>query len=62
MTTDTVPDRIAIRLNERDRAAIAVVAAAITTPHRSAVTVTEAVRAAISSAATIMAAANAAHR
>ena len=60
MTTDTVPGRIAVRLNERDRAAIATIAAAISMPHRSPVTVTEAIRAAITASATMMSATHAA--
>ena len=60
MTTDTVPDRVAVRLNKRDRAAIATIAAAISTPHRSPVTITEAIRAAITASASMMAATHAA--
>ena len=51
MTTDTVPDRIAVRLTERERAAVATIAAAISHPHRSAPTVSAAIRAALTTAA-----------
>ena len=51
MTTDTVPDRVAVRLTERERAAVATIAAAISHPHRSAPTVSDAIRAALTTAA-----------
>ena len=61
MTADTVPERLCVRLCDRDRAALATIAAAIATPHRSPVTVTEALRAALSAAATSMAGFRAVH-
>ena len=51
MTQDSIPDRVAVRLTDRERAAVATIAAAITHPHRSAPTVSEAIRAALMSAA-----------
>ena len=51
VTQDSIPDRIAVRLTDRERAAVASIAAAISHPHRSAPTVSEAIRAALMSAA-----------
>ena len=51
MITTKVPDRLAVRLGEPERAAVATIARAITHPHRAAPTVSEAIRAAVLMAA-----------
>lgn len=46
-----IPSRLNVRLREDEKAAVAIVIAGISTPHRRPATVTEAIRAALTMAA-----------
>ena len=51
MPANIIPSRLNVRLHDAERAAVAVLIAAISTPHRRAATVTDALRAALTIAA-----------
>ena len=52
-TTIAIPSRLNVRLRDGEKAAVAAVIAAISTPHRRPATVTEAIRAALRIAAEV---------
>ena len=54
MNANAVPMHVSVRLSEPDRAAVAIVARALATPHRTPPTLSEAIRAALRVAADVM--------
>ena len=51
INTIAIPSRLNVRLRDDEKAAVAIVIASISTPHRRSATVTEAIRAALTIAA-----------
>lgn len=62
INTTAIPSRLNVRLREDEKAAVAAIIAAISTPHRRPATVTDAIRAALTIAADAVQQGHAPHR